>query len=94
MQCEVTGAATKEDAMAMSKSVVGSLLVKAAVHGHDPNWGRIAAAVGYAQVLPAPSSSLPPCLPPCRPHRLSHCVSPNWGDRRIAYLTPDLELSL
>jgi N-acetylglutamate synthase/N-acetylornithine aminotransferase len=50
MQCEVTGAATQEDAQAIAKSVVGSSLVKAAVHGHDPNWGRIAAAVGYAQV--------------------------------------------
>jgi glutamate N-acetyltransferase/amino-acid N-acetyltransferase len=50
MQCEVTGAATQQDAQAIAKCVVGSSLVKAAVHGHDPNWGRIAAAVGRAQV--------------------------------------------
>ena len=34
----------------MAKSVVGSSLVKSAIYGRDPNWGRIAAAVGYADV--------------------------------------------
>jgi hypothetical protein len=47
-QCEVVGAKTDEDAEAMAKAVVGSSLVKSAVYGRDPNWGRIAAAVGYS----------------------------------------------
>ena len=34
----------------MAKSVVGSSLVKTAIFGEDPNWGRILAAVGYAGV--------------------------------------------
>lgn len=34
----------------IAKSVVGSSLVKTAIHGEDPNWGRILAAVGYAGV--------------------------------------------
>jgi len=48
IECEVTGAASPEDAEVMAKSVVGSSLVKSAIFGRDPNWGRIAAAVGYA----------------------------------------------
>lgn len=34
----------------MAKSVVGSSLVKTAIFGEDPNWGRILAALGYAGV--------------------------------------------
>lgn len=42
----VTGAATPEDARAAARTVAGSSLVKTAVHGADPNWGRILAAAG------------------------------------------------
>ena len=38
------------DARMMAKSVVGSSLVKTAIFGEDPNWGRILAARGYAGV--------------------------------------------
>ena len=38
------------DARMMAKSVVGSSLVKTAIVGEDPNWGRILAALGYAGV--------------------------------------------
>ena len=43
-------AATKEDAVALSKSVVTSSLTKAAIYGHDANWGRILCALGYSGV--------------------------------------------
>jgi glutamate N-acetyltransferase/amino-acid N-acetyltransferase len=43
---EVTGAATGEQARRLGKLVVNSPLVKTAVHGADPNWGRVAMAVG------------------------------------------------
>ena len=46
MECEVTGAPDDAAAARVAKSVVGSSLVKSAVFGHDPNWGRIAAAAG------------------------------------------------
>ncbi|GAC1320088.1 MAG: bifunctional glutamate N-acetyltransferase/amino-acid acetyltransferase ArgJ [Chloroflexota bacterium] len=46
MQVDVTGAATDADARAAARAVVGSSLVKAALHGEDPNWGRVFAAVG------------------------------------------------
>ncbi len=42
----VQGAASGADADRVGRTVVGSPLVKTAVHGGDPNWGRIAAAVG------------------------------------------------
>lgn len=44
--CEVTGAADGAQAKRVAKSIVNSPLVKTAVHGADPNWGRIAMAVG------------------------------------------------
>lgn len=51
----VRGARTREDARKAAKAVVGSSLVKSAVYGNDPNWGRILCAVGYsgADVDPA-----------------------------------------
>jgi glutamate N-acetyltransferase/amino-acid N-acetyltransferase len=42
----VSGAWTDADARLVARAVAGSNLVKAAVHGSDPNWGRIAAAAG------------------------------------------------
>jgi len=39
---------TKEQAVAISKSVVTSNLTKAAIFGHDANWGRILCAMGYS----------------------------------------------
>ena len=50
IECEVLGAPDDAAANKVAKSVVGSSLVKSAVFGHDPNWGRIAAAAGYSGV--------------------------------------------
>eukprot|EP00172_Hildenbrandia_rubra_P003722 Plantae.Rhodophyta-Hildenbrandia_rubra.ctg6292.p2 GENE.Plantae.Rhodophyta-Hildenbrandia_rubra.ctg6292~~Plantae.Rhodophyta-Hildenbrandia_rubra.ctg6292.p2 ORF type:complete len:468 (-),score=84.28 Plantae.Rhodophyta-Hildenbrandia_rubra.ctg6292:590-1993(-) len=50
LEVKVSGAKTTEDARKLAKSVTGSSLFKAAVYGRDPNWGRIAGAVGYAGV--------------------------------------------
>jgi glutamate N-acetyltransferase/amino-acid N-acetyltransferase len=44
----VEGAEKEEDANAIAKSITSSSLVKSAIFGQDPNWGRIAAAAGYA----------------------------------------------
>jgi glutamate N-acetyltransferase/amino-acid N-acetyltransferase len=54
--CQVSGAGSDEDARAVARSVVASSLVKAAVHGRDPNWGRIAAAAGNAALGDQPVS--------------------------------------
>ena len=50
LTCQVSGAADDADARAVARAVVASSLVKAAVHGRDPNWGRIAAAAGNAHL--------------------------------------------
>lgn len=47
-EAKVAGAATKEDARVLAKSVICSSLTKAAIFGHDANWGRILCALGYS----------------------------------------------
>ena len=47
-EVKITGAATKEQAVTLSKSVITSSLTKAAIFGHDANWGRILCAMGYS----------------------------------------------
>lgn len=47
-EVKVIGAKSKEQAVALSKSVVTSSLTKAAIYGHDANWGRILCAMGYS----------------------------------------------
>ena len=42
----VTGAAGEDDALAVGRSIARSNLVKCAVFGQDPNWGRVLAALG------------------------------------------------
>ncbi len=49
-ETKVIGAATKQDARILSKSVICSSLTKAAIYGHDANWGRILCALGYSGV--------------------------------------------
>ena len=46
--CQVNGGVDDADARAVARAVISSSLVKAAVHGRDPNWGRIAGAAGNA----------------------------------------------
>ncbi|MGF7119151.1 bifunctional ornithine acetyltransferase/N-acetylglutamate synthase [Methanobacterium oryzae] len=48
MEVTVNGAASEEDAKGAAKAIVGSSLVKTALFGADPNWGRVVAAVGYS----------------------------------------------
>ncbi len=45
-EVSVSGARNEEDARIFAKSIIDSPLVKTAVHGADPNWGRIAMALG------------------------------------------------
>ncbi len=53
--CQVSGARDDADARAVARAVVSSSLLKAAVHGHDPNWGRVAGAAGNAHLADASS---------------------------------------
>ncbi|MDO4306494.1 MAG: bifunctional glutamate N-acetyltransferase/amino-acid acetyltransferase ArgJ [Eubacteriales bacterium] len=47
-EVRIIGAQSKEQAVTLSKSVVTSSLTKAAIYGHDANWGRILCAMGYS----------------------------------------------
>lgn len=46
--CTVKGASSEKQAETLAKSVVSSSLLKAAIFGHDANWGRILCAMGYS----------------------------------------------
>ena len=50
IEVQVSGAADDKAARQIARSIAGSSLVKSAIFGRDPNWGRIAAAAGYAGV--------------------------------------------
>ena len=47
-EVKVVGAENKEQAVTLAKSVITSNLTKAAIFGHDANWGRILCAMGYS----------------------------------------------
>src|SRR5262249_3434702 len=51
VQIDVTGCRTREEAFRIAKEVADSPLVKTAICGADPNWGRIVSAAGYAGVV-------------------------------------------
>ena len=44
----VEGALSRTDARQAARAIAGSTLVKSAIHGNDPNWGRVVAAAGYS----------------------------------------------
>jgi glutamate N-acetyltransferase / amino-acid N-acetyltransferase len=48
---EVTGAASLEEAKKASMALSNSLLVKTALFGEDPNWGRIASTIGASGIM-------------------------------------------
>jgi glutamate N-acetyltransferase/amino-acid N-acetyltransferase len=52
---EVRGCDTNADAQQIARTIANSALVKTAVHGGDPNWGRIVSAAGYAGVAFEPA---------------------------------------
>ena len=50
----VTGAATEDEAVTVARTIARDSLVKTAIFGSDANWGRIAAAAGYADAAVDP----------------------------------------
>lgn len=50
-EVKVINAETKEQAKVLSKSIITSNLTKAAIFGHDPNWGRVLCAMGYSGAM-------------------------------------------
>lgn len=51
MEVEVLNAKSQEDARRVARTVASSSLVKTALFGADPNWGRIIAAIGYSGAM-------------------------------------------
>ena len=54
IEIQVTNAESAEDALTGARAIADSYLVKTAVHGEDPNWGRITCALGYAGIALVP----------------------------------------
>ncbi len=56
VELRISGAATDADALRVAKAIAHSPLVKTAWAGCDPNWGRLAAAIGYSGAQVDPNS--------------------------------------
>jgi glutamate N-acetyltransferase/amino-acid N-acetyltransferase len=56
MRIEVTGAESRDAARQIARTIADSPLVKTAVHGADPNWGRIVSAAGYSGIVFDPAA--------------------------------------
>ncbi|WP_141535212.1 bifunctional glutamate N-acetyltransferase/amino-acid acetyltransferase ArgJ [Bacillus cereus] len=50
IEVNVQGTKTNEEAKKIAKQIVGSSLVKTAIYGEDPNWGRIISSIGQSEV--------------------------------------------
>jgi glutamate N-acetyltransferase/amino-acid N-acetyltransferase len=57
IEISVEGARTKDDAVKLARAIANSPLVKTAVAGSDPNWGRILCAAGYSGVAFDPAQA-------------------------------------
>ena len=68
----VTGAATEDQAAAMARAAADSPLVKCALHGNDPNWGRVVSIIGMAAARDGLSLDPSSC-------RLSICGTPVYA---------------
>lgn len=55
VEVQVKGAQTVEVARAVGKAIISSNLVKTAIYGTDPNWGRVVCAIGYSGVALDPN---------------------------------------
>ncbi|MCF3120883.1 bifunctional glutamate N-acetyltransferase/amino-acid acetyltransferase ArgJ [Streptomyces arenae] len=51
IEVEVVGAASEEDAVTVGRSIARNNLLKCAVHGEDPNWGRVLSAIGTTDAV-------------------------------------------
>jgi glutamate N-acetyltransferase/amino-acid N-acetyltransferase len=58
IELTVSEAASPQAALAIAKSIINSPLVKTAIYGADPNWGRFVAAIGKVFAHPVPLESL------------------------------------
>ena len=80
---EVVNAASEEDALEVARAVARNNLLKCALHGNDPNWGRVLAAVGTTQ------AAFDPDLLDVTMNGIQVCRAGEVGeDRALVDLTP------
>ncbi|MEU7965879.1 bifunctional glutamate N-acetyltransferase/amino-acid acetyltransferase ArgJ [Streptomyces sp. NPDC049097] len=51
IKVEVVGAASEDDAVEVGRSIARNNLLKCAIHGEDPNWGRVLSAIGTTKAV-------------------------------------------
>ncbi|MFJ6750965.1 MULTISPECIES: bifunctional glutamate N-acetyltransferase/amino-acid acetyltransferase ArgJ [unclassified Streptomyces] len=51
IRIEIVGAATEDDAVEVGRSIARNNLLKCAIHGEDPNWGRVLSAIGTTSAV-------------------------------------------
>jgi glutamate N-acetyltransferase / amino-acid N-acetyltransferase len=56
IRIEVVGAASEEDAVEVGRSIARNNLLKCAIHGEDPNWGRVLSAIGTTSAVFEPDA--------------------------------------
>ncbi|MFD7922767.1 bifunctional glutamate N-acetyltransferase/amino-acid acetyltransferase ArgJ [Streptomyces sp. NPDC059740] len=56
IRIEVVGAASEDDAVEVGRSIARNNLLKCAVHGEDPNWGRVLSAIGTTSAVFEPDA--------------------------------------
>ena len=56
IEIQIHNAASQDDALIGARAIADSYLVKTAVHGEDPNWGRITASLGYSGITLIPDN--------------------------------------
>jgi glutamate N-acetyltransferase/amino-acid N-acetyltransferase len=56
IRIEVVGAASEDDAVEVGRSIARNNLLKCAIHGEDPNWGRVLSAIGTTGAAFAPDA--------------------------------------
>ncbi len=84
VEITVTGAPDEAQAHLVADTIARSLLVKTAIHGGDPNWGRILCAAGYSGVALDPDKLMLAFGPPSAPIVLVAAGLPTTYDERAA----------
>jgi glutamate N-acetyltransferase/amino-acid N-acetyltransferase len=91
VEVRVEGARDVDDARRAARTVAGSSLVKSAVYGADPNWGRILAALGRSGVAIDPDA-VDVAIGPVQVARAGQVVSFDEAAARAALQPPEVRL--
>ena len=91
IEITVAGAKTKSQAKTVCFAIANSVLVKTAAYGNNPNWGRVAAAVGSLS-LPVTEKQLKIKFSPFSKKHIEITVDLNLGTKEATVFTSDLSL--